>query len=51
MTNPHMPAIGSTSEYTQQWTWIVHCPDCLTTKSLGPEDFDGDAKIVLKCTT
>jgi rubredoxin len=31
--------------------WIVHCPDCLATKSLGPEDFNGEAKMIFKCST
>jgi rubredoxin len=34
---------------SEQWTWIVHCPDCLATKSLGPEDFNGETKIIFKC--
>ena len=33
----------------EQWTWIVHCPNCLVTKSLGPEDFRGKAKIIFTC--
>jgi hypothetical protein len=50
MTNLHMlPANGRTSDDNQHWTWIVHCPDCLSTKSLTHKDFDGDAKIVFRC--
>jgi len=34
----------------EQWTWIVHCPNCLVTESLGPEDFRGEATIIFKCS-
>jgi hypothetical protein len=33
----------------EQWTWIVHCPNCLVTKPLGPKDFAGKTKIIFEC--
>ena len=52
MTNVHMPTEnGRTARDDQHWLWTVHCPDCLTTKSLVREDFDGAPKIVFRCST
>ena len=46
MTNVHMPTEnGRTARDDQHWLWTVHCPDCLTTKSLVREDFDGAERL------
>jgi hypothetical protein len=46
-----MTRVQTSPPTDQHWTWVVSCPDCLSTQSLLREDFHGEPKIVFKCTT